>query len=179
MRIRATTAIAVAWSIGASSAFAQSATPSTKTNFLPAQAAGEARASKLIGVVVKNKAGDVVGDINDVVLQPSGQAIAYIIGVGGVLGVGEKNVAVPYGDVALTADKDGKRSAVLDTSKAALEAAPVYISERTTFEQVEDGAASLAKATAKKARELANEASKAAQSPSQAPAPTPSPDAPK
>ena len=97
------------------------------------QKTGEVRASNLVGVVVKNKAGDTVGDINDVVFQPNGQVTVVIVGVGGVLGVGEKNVAVPYADVTLTTDKDGKRMATLDVTKAALESAPACSGERTTF----------------------------------------------
>ena len=78
----------------------------------------------------------------------------YIIGVGGVLGIGEKNVAVPFSAVTLSTDKDMKRTAVLDVTKDALETAPTYSSERTTFEKVEDGAAGLAAAASQKAKEL-------------------------
>jgi sporulation protein YlmC with PRC-barrel domain len=122
--------------------------------FVGYQNAGEIRASNLSGVVVKNKAGDVVGDINDVVFQPNGQISVVILGVGGVLGVGEKNVAVAYSDITLTAGENGKRTATLDVTKAALESAPSYLGERTTFEKVEDGAASLATSAAQKAKEL-------------------------
>jgi sporulation protein YlmC with PRC-barrel domain len=129
-------------------------TPAGRTSFVAVQAAGETRASKLIGVVVKNKAGETVGDINDVVFQPGGQVTVYIIGVGGVLGIGEKNVAVPYSDVTIISDPTGKRSAVLDVTKAALETAPMYVGERTTFEKVEDSASSMATAAGQKAKEL-------------------------
>lgn len=122
--------------------------------FISAQKPGEIRASNLVGVVVKNKAGETVGDINDVVFQPNGQVTVIIVGVGGVLGIGEKNVAVPYTDVALTTDKDGKRTGTLDVTKAAIESAQSYVGERTTFEKVEDGASSMATAAAQKAKEL-------------------------
>lgn len=122
--------------------------------FIDAQFTGEVRASNLVGIVLKNKSGEILGDINDVVFQLNGQVTAYIVGVGGVLGIGEKNVAVPYADVALTTDTDGKRSATLDVTKAALEAAPTYAGERTTFEKVEDGASYMAAAAAQKAKEL-------------------------
>jgi sporulation protein YlmC with PRC-barrel domain len=128
--------------------------PTGNVKFIGYQNPGEMRASKLAGIVVRNKAGEVIGDINDVVFQPSGQATVMIIGVGGVLGVGEKNVAVAFSDVALTTEKDGSRTAVLDVAKSALQAAPSYVGERTTFEKVEDGASSLATAAAQKAKEL-------------------------
>ena len=48
-----------------------------------------------------------------------------IVGVGGFLGVGEKNVAVPF-QALKVAEKDGKRYLVLDTTKEALQTAPGY-----------------------------------------------------
>ena len=124
------------------------------TKFVGAQLAGEVRASNLIGVVVRNKTGDVVGDINDVVFGSTGQVSVYIIGVGGVLGIGEKNVAVPFDAVTLATDSNKKRTASLDVTMDALKSASPYVGERTTFEKVEDGAASLATAASQKAKEL-------------------------
>lgn len=57
---------------------------------------GEWRASKLVGVNVYNAANEKIGDINDVILDKSGKASNVIIGVGGFLGMGEHNVAVPF-----------------------------------------------------------------------------------
>lgn len=144
--------LAIAAAAAATPAVAQTA--ASRAAFVGSQAAGETRASNLIGVVVKNKAGETIGDINDVVFQTGGQVTVYIIGVGGVLGIGEKNVAVPYSDVTISSDPTGKRSAVLDVTKAALETAPGYVGERTTFEKVEDTASTLATAAGQKAKEL-------------------------
>jgi sporulation protein YlmC with PRC-barrel domain len=129
-------------------------------SFIARQESGEIRSANLVGVVVKNKAGETVGDIVDVVLKPNGQASAVILGVGGMLGLGEKNVAVPFDAVAIATDKDGKRSATVDAQKAALEAAPAYVSERTTFEKVQDGVAKLATSAKEKAIELKDQMSK-------------------
>jgi sporulation protein YlmC with PRC-barrel domain len=57
---------------------------------------GEWRASKLVGVNVYNEANEKIGDINDVILDKSGKASKVILGVGGFLGMGEHNVAVPF-----------------------------------------------------------------------------------
>ena len=51
---------------------------------------GEMRASKLIGTKVTNAANESVGEINDVVLAKDGKVAAVIIGVGGFLGMGER-----------------------------------------------------------------------------------------
>jgi hypothetical protein len=48
---------------------------------------------------------------------------ALIIGVGGFLGIGEKDVAVGFPSVKHT-NKDGKAYLTLDTSKDALKVAP-------------------------------------------------------
>ena len=53
-----------------------------------------------------------------------------IIGVGGFLGVGEKNVAVAFPSLKL-AEKDGKCYLVLNTTKEALESAPGYTYDRS------------------------------------------------
>jgi len=54
------------------------------------------RGSKLAGVNVYNEAGEKIGDINDVILDKSGKVINVILGVGGLLGLGEHNVAVAF-----------------------------------------------------------------------------------
>ena len=57
---------------------------------------GEWRASKLVHVDVYNEANEKIGDINDVILDRSGKATKVILGVGGVLGLGEHYVAVAF-----------------------------------------------------------------------------------
>ncbi len=53
-------------------------------------------ASKLIGTRVISSNNESIGDINDVIVDRNGQAIAAVVGVGGFLGIGEKDVAVPF-----------------------------------------------------------------------------------
>src|ERR1700688_486737 len=57
---------------------------------------GEWRASMLAGVVVYNDANEKIGDINDVILDRSGKVANVILGVGGVLGLGEHYGAVGF-----------------------------------------------------------------------------------
>ena len=47
-----------------------------------------------------------IGDVNDVLLDENGQVSAVILGVGGLLGIGEKNVAVPFKAIQIT-EKSG------------------------------------------------------------------------
>ena len=67
-----------------------------------------------------------VGDVNDLLLDNGGKINAVIVGVGGFLGVGEKNVAVPFSSLKV-AEKNGSRYLVLETTKEALQGAPGYI----------------------------------------------------
>jgi sporulation protein YlmC with PRC-barrel domain len=54
------------------------------------------RASKLIGTNVVNTANETVGEINDIILSKDGKAAALIVGVGGFLGIRERDVAVNF-----------------------------------------------------------------------------------
>ena len=74
-----------------------------------------------------------IGDINDLLLDEEGKVGAVILGVGGFLGAGEKNVAVPFNALKLT-EKNGKRYLVMDTTKEALNSAPGYTFDRTKKE---------------------------------------------
>src|SRR5262245_10609402 len=72
-----------------------------------------------------------IGEIKDVLLSPEGKVSALIVGVGGFLGMGEKDVAVTFGAVKHTT-KDGKVYLTLDTTKDALKAAPGLKYDRTS-----------------------------------------------
>ena len=56
---------------------------------------GEWRASKLVHVDVYSDANEKIGDINDVILDRSGNVAKVILGVGGV-GLGERYVAIAF-----------------------------------------------------------------------------------
>ena len=84
--------------------------------------------SKLTGTDVRNAAGENLGDINDVVLDTSGKPTVAVIGVGGFLGIGEKNVGVPFQALTFTTSPDTKMAvARLDVTKEALTAAPTFV----------------------------------------------------
>jgi len=74
------------------------------------------RASKLIGAAVYDSADQKIGTVDELVLNPDGKVADVVIGVGGLLGAGEKHVAVPMADL-----KRGKNDRfVLNTTKDAL-----------------------------------------------------------
>ena len=81
--------------------------PATTEMKSPAKAAatttaatqGQWRASKLVGVDVYNAANEKIGDINELIVDGSGQVDIVVIGVGGFLGLGEHNVGIPLEQV--------------------------------------------------------------------------------
>lgn len=60
---------------------------------------GKWRTSKLIGVDVYGPDDKKVGDITEVIVDKSGKIEMVTIGVGGFLGIGSKDVAIPFDQV--------------------------------------------------------------------------------
>ena len=91
--------------LGVAGAMAQNA-PATPTasgtstadsgQFIEKESPGEFRAPKLVGVSVYDKDNKSVGKISDLLLDKDGAVKAVVIGIGGFLGIGQKDVAVPY-----------------------------------------------------------------------------------
>ena len=75
-----------------------------------------------------------IGDIDDVLIDKAGNVSAMIVSVGGFLGMGEKDVAIPFSDVHAS-EKNNKWYLVLNTTKDALKTAPgfTYDKTRTTW----------------------------------------------
>ncbi|MCF4099185.1 PRC-barrel domain-containing protein [Maritalea mediterranea] len=66
-----------------------------------------------------------IGDVNDVVMDENGNAEWIIVGVGGFLGLGEKEVALSIEDIQWV-ERDGERIVVTSMTKADLDAAPTF-----------------------------------------------------
>jgi sporulation protein YlmC with PRC-barrel domain len=60
------------------------------------------RASDLEGLsVYSSNNGDKIGDISELIFDNSGKVQAVVIGVGGYLGIGERDVAVPFDQIRI------------------------------------------------------------------------------
>ena len=82
-------------------------------------------ASRMIGVTVRNAAGDNVGTIDDLLIANGGALKAVVLDVGGPLGLGSKRIAVEPG--ALVLRPGGERfSAVLNMSTDTVAAAQPF-----------------------------------------------------
>jgi PRC-barrel domain len=136
---------------------AQTAAPT----FVVSQPAGEMLGRMFTGALVKNAAGETVGDVNDVVFSHGGQISTVILGVGGFLGMGEKNVGVAFSALKFETAKDGARVIVVTLTKEALKDAPTFkASEKTTYDVVKDKATELGTKASEKAVELKDQAVK-------------------
>jgi sporulation protein YlmC with PRC-barrel domain len=78
-----------------------------------------------------------IGEIMDVLVDKSGKIDTLIVGVGGFLGAGEKDVAVPFEAIEATM-KDKKMYLVMNTTKNSLKSAPGFKYDSTTTTWVPD-----------------------------------------
>jgi len=86
---------------------------------------GDIRTSKWIGQPIRNKGGKTIGDVNDFILTNDGKLRALVAGVGGFLGIGEKQVLIPFSKMQVKGN-GSKAELVAFLSKEELEAAPDY-----------------------------------------------------
>lgn len=81
-------------------------------------------ASSLSGGVVKNGAGEKLGDVADIMIDTENGRVAYaVLSFGGFLGMGDKLFAVPWNAMRLDAED---RCFVLDVPKETLKSAPGF-----------------------------------------------------
>lgn len=80
------------------------------------------KASSFIGMAVKNLQNEDMGKINDLVFDPQNGKISYaVVSIGGLLGVGDKLIAVPL--TSLRA-QPGQKHLVINMDKGQVQAAP-------------------------------------------------------
>lgn len=85
-------------------------------------------ASNIIGQTVYSGAGDDaenIGSVTDLVISPDGDIDAIVVGVGGFLGLGRKDVAIDY-NLAEWTEREGNQWLVVSTNREALEALPDF-----------------------------------------------------
>ena len=83
--------------------------------------------SKLVGLDVYNDKNQDIGQIKDVALNQSGQTEAYVISVGGFLGIGDHYVAVNPSQVKVSYnDSEKKWHASMNATTDELKAAPEF-----------------------------------------------------
>ena len=106
-----TIALAFAWGL----ALAQDNTSGT-TGALPTAV----DANKLIGRNIVNTNGDTVGEIDSVVIDQSGKVRYVVVGVGGFLGIGKKDVALAWDELKISDNGEKVTTAATKDQLAAL-----------------------------------------------------------
>jgi hypothetical protein len=98
-----------------------------KNVFFKGQTASQYLAKdRLLGAKVVNKSGETVGTVDDLIVGQGGQIEGIVMGVGGVLGVGSKQIGVRLGALKIST-ADGKTTITLaDATKEMLGAVGAY-----------------------------------------------------
>lgn len=94
-------------------------------------------ASDLIGLNIKNNANESIGEIDELILDKDGKIVAVVVGVGGFLGMGEREVALEFKSLQLKYDPSamtnaGATTATVDATKESLKSAPAWTSDRNS-----------------------------------------------
>lgn len=108
---------------GAATGTAADEPTTTQQAAAPGSAFGQMTADELIGSQVVNQNGEEVGELTDIVINQQDKAVNGIISVGGFLGVGEKDVAIPFDQL-----QPGENETVLMSTmtEEELESMPAY-----------------------------------------------------
>jgi len=88
-------------------------------------------ASSLLGSRVRNNAGQSLGRIKDIVIDPAtGKILHLVVSYGGFLGIGGKSVSIPWSSPAVSS---ARNYVVLDSKRETIEHSPAFhrVVERT------------------------------------------------
>ena len=133
--LTATALVAIATTTYAASPNTAATVPTTSATsaaadqtFLTTASTNDRLASKLMGAsVYENNTADAqsIGTINDIVIGDNGQVQAVVVGVGGFLGIGQKNVAVSYPELQWSV-RNNQPVVVATMTKEQLQSAPNF-----------------------------------------------------
>lgn len=118
-----------AFMFAAGSVNAEESTTTMEATYLTETPENTFHADALTGNQVKSSVEDDedIGTITDLVIGEDGQINAVVVGVGGFLGMGEKNVAIEWDSLELTKNEDDDDYVItVNASEDALEAAEEY-----------------------------------------------------
>ena len=91
--------------------------PVTSGRFLTQVESGQWRTFKLTGLNVYNINNEHVGDIRELLQDRGGKIEAVVIGVGGFLGMGERDIALPYDEIQWVEQGSSTTASTTDTKR--------------------------------------------------------------
>ena len=95
-------------------------------SFLAEQQEGHWLTSNLIGRNVLTPDGDSIGQVAALEIGPEGQVTSLVMTVGGFLGLGARQIAVPFEAVEHITSEPGDHQLILATTAEEIEAAPDF-----------------------------------------------------
>jgi sporulation protein YlmC with PRC-barrel domain len=108
--------------------------PSTKTPVagqMVTQPDETVLSSHVVGQTVYARDESKIGSISDLILTKDGKSVeGFVIGVGGFLGIGERNVALKMDQLKIAAQPDGSVKLTSDITKESLSNAPAFKSRK-------------------------------------------------
>jgi hypothetical protein len=106
---------------------APSATAAQETSpFLVKQDASELLAANLIGQTVMTVNNESIGEVTDLITDKDGKILAVLIGAGGFLGIGQKDLAIRFQDIKVTRDENNDLTVTANVTKGMVAQAPDY-----------------------------------------------------
>ncbi|UWU14867.1 PRC-barrel domain-containing protein [Rhizobium sullae] len=95
--------------------------------YLTEQGPDQISANSYIGQSVYSGQNESIGSVNDLIMKKDGGLVAAVIGVGGFIGLGEKNVAVPMDKITVAQNtQDGSLKLTTSETVDSLKAAPEF-----------------------------------------------------
>jgi sporulation protein YlmC with PRC-barrel domain len=85
---------------------------------------------KLIGRNIKNADGETIGEIKSIYINKDGKVDSVMVGVGGFLGVGDREVRIAWSDLKIT---DNGEKVMVNMTKDELKAKPEYRYKNETW----------------------------------------------
>ncbi len=117
------------------------AQPAQEKSVITKQEESEVRVYRLIGSKVIGPDGQTIGKVDDLLLDRDQKMTAIIVGVGGFLGVGSKDVALPASRVDISQAYGDERVVKVQSTKEELAEAPAFKSKETQKAEAEEQAA--------------------------------------
>lgn len=118
-------------SAASTSSAATGSTTNSMVTTISHPSADEITSSKVVGTAVYNTNNEKIGEVNDLILDKDGKVAGVVIGVGGFLGMGERNVAVSFNSVKFSKDNKGYERITVAATKDQLKAMTPYDSNKS------------------------------------------------
>ena len=119
---------ALALTFASGLAFAKSSMtrdPMTGRSVVTSPSSSHWLASNIYKANVYDPSENKIGDVSDLIIDSDGNVTAAVISVGGFLGVGEKDVEIPFKELKISV-RGGKDWLTLNRTKDELKLAPAY-----------------------------------------------------